>query len=196
MHSVYIALLSFVVFLVYRVVQWRLRLARVRRTMPAVGVISEPWAIWRRFWPKKWQAYNNEWQFQQRKSFDSHGSDILPLICLFGKDVYYLFDADAIVEASMDAVRFPKDLVLYRRPKLFLTDVVEVLNIYGRNILTTEGQEWRLHRKITSRPFSEKNNQLVHEETVRQTTQMMASWESKAENGTVRVDSYIPLQSN
>jgi hypothetical protein len=119
MNSVYIAFLSFGGYLLYRVIQWRLRLAKVRRTMPAVGVISEPWAIWRRFWPGKWQTYHNEWQFQDRKTFDNHGSDILPLICLFGKDVYYLFDADAIVEVSMDAVRFPKDLELYRISLLY-----------------------------------------------------------------------------
>jgi len=54
------------------------------------------------------------------------------------------------------------------------------LNVYGKNVVSTEGAEWRLHRKVTTRPFSEKNNLLVHEEAVRQTTQMMAAWTSKA----------------
>jgi cytochrome P450 len=69
-----------------------------------------------------------------------------------------------------------------------------VLNIYGRNVVTTEGTEWRLHRKITSRPFSERNNQLVHEESVRQTIQMMAAWESKIQDGTVIVEKYNILE--
>jgi cytochrome P450 len=72
--------------------------------------------------------------------------------------------------------------------------MVEVLDIYGRNVVTTEGQEWRLHRKVTSRPFSEKNNQLVHDETVRQTTQMMNSWDSRAINGQVQIDRFLPSQ--
>lgn len=66
--------------------------------------------------------------------------------------------------------------------------MVEVLEVYGRNVVTTEGQEWRLHRRVTSRPFSEKNNQLVHEEAVRQTTQMINSWESKSNSGQVQID--------
>jgi cytochrome P450 len=65
---------------------------------------------------------------------------------------------------------------------------VGILNIYGWNVVTTEGAEWRMHRKITSRPFSEKNNQLVHDESIRQTTQMMASWESQAQNGSLIVE--------
>jgi cytochrome P450 len=65
---------------------------------------------------------------------------------------------------------------------------VGVLDIYGRNVVTTEGAEWRMHRKITSRPFSEKNNQLVHDESVRQTIQMMASWESQSKNGSFIVE--------
>ena len=60
-------------------------------------------------------------------------------------------------------------------------------------MLTTEGAEWRLHRKITSRPFSEKNNQLVHDESIRQATQMMASWESKSTNGIYVVEKYVLL---
>lgn len=66
---------------------------------------------------------------------------------------------------------------------VFLSGVmlrVGVLDIYGKNVVTTEGTDWRTHRKITARPFSEKNNQLVHEESVRQSIQMMADWESKS----------------
>lgn len=62
---------------------------------------------------------------------------------------------------------------------------VGILNVYGKNVVSTEGAEWRLHRKVTTRPFSEKNNQLVHEETLRQTTRMMAIWKEQSEsNGT------------
>src|SRR3979490_637873 len=71
--------------------------------------------------------------------------------------------------------------------------MVAVLELYGRNIVTTEGLEWRLHRKVTSRPFSEKNNQLVHEETVRQTTQMMQAWDENAKDGEVRIDKCLPF---
>lgn len=66
--------------------------------------------------------------------------------------------------------------------------ITEVLDIYGRNVVTSEGATWRLHRKITSRPFSERNNQLVHEESVRQALQMMESWELKSHDGAVTIE--------
>lgn len=66
--------------------------------------------------------------------------------------------------------------------------IAEVLDIYGRNVITSEGATWRLHRKITSRPFSERNNQLVHEESVRQALQMMESWELKSHDGAVTIE--------
>jgi len=68
--------------------------------------------------------------------------------------------------------------------------MVDVLDIYGKNVLTLDGPEWRRHRKITARPFSEKNNQLVHSETIRQANQMMASWEKRSENGVAVVEKY------
>jgi cytochrome P450 len=60
--------------------------------------------------------------------------------------------------------------------------------IYGKNVATTVGDEWRLHRKITSRVFSQKNNQLVHSETTRQTLQMMESWERESHDGSVVIE--------
>jgi hypothetical protein len=68
-----------------------------------------------------------------------------------------------------------------------------VLEIYGRNVLTTEGEDGKLHRKVTGKLFSERNNRLVHEESVRQAIQMMTSWESKGENGAVVFERYHSL---
>jgi len=70
-----------------------------------------------------------------------------------------------------------------------------ILNIYGTNVVTTEGSAWRFHRKITSRPFSEKNNQLVHDESVRQAQQMSAAWEKSSSNGVHTVLRFPSLPS-
>ena len=67
-----------------------------------------------------------------------------------------------------------------------------VLNVYGTNVVTTEGNAWRFQRKITSRPFSEKNNQLVHEESVRQAQQMSAAWGKASSNGAYTVVRFPP----
>jgi cytochrome P450 len=56
------------------------------------------------------------------------------------------------------------------------------LEIYGPNVLTTEGQDGRFHRKVTGKLFSERNVRLVYEESVRQASQMLTSWGCKYNN--------------
>lgn len=59
-------------------------------------------------------------------------------------------------------------------------DLYDVLEIYGRNLLTVEGKEWRRHRRITAPPFTESNNKVVWKESLFQARQMMQSWENAA----------------
>ena len=51
-----------------------------------------------------------------------------------------------------------------------------MLDIFGRNVVTTEGHVWKAHRKIISPTFNEKNNSRVFEETIQQTQQMLEKW--------------------
>jgi len=60
---------------------------------------------------------------------------------------------------------FPKPLESYR-----------VLEIYGRNVVSTEGTDWKLHRKVTSPGFNEKNNVLVFQESIAQAQGMLRKW--------------------
>lgn len=93
----------------------------------------------------------------------------------FGHDTFmtvspggnFLISADAAVISQITARGrdFPKPLHAYRP-----------LNIYGTNVITTEGQVWRQHRKITSVPFNEKNNRIVFTETLRYTQAMTNIW--------------------
>ncbi|KAG7004463.1 cytochrome P450 [Physcia stellaris] len=63
-------------------------------------------------------------------------------------------------------------LLLVSRP----LEVYGSLMLYGANVVTTEGQIWKAHRKITSPPFSEKNNHLVWAEAIFQAQSMIGSW--------------------
>lgn len=78
-----------------------------------------------------------------------------------------LISADAAVISQITARSrdFPKPLQMY-----------QVMSIYGKNVLSTEGQEWRQHRKITSAPFNEKNNAMVFAESLRQARAMTDIW--------------------
>lgn len=98
-----------------RVVNWYLRIVRVRRTMSVVPVLLPSWSLLRAFWPRKYQTYHNDWQFQLRKSYNSFGTNIVALIALFGDDVFFIADANAVVEVSTNPERFPKDSKLYSK---------------------------------------------------------------------------------
>ncbi|ORY24800.1 cytochrome P450, partial [Rhizoclosmatium globosum] len=49
----------------------------------------------------------------------------------------------------------------------------------GNNVIGTEGDIWRRHRRVTAPSFSEKNNVLVHESSLRIAKEMMCAWEAQ-----------------
>lgn len=72
---------------------------------------------------------------------------------------------------------FPKPIHIYQS-----------LDIYGKNVVTTEGHIWRQHRKATSPPFTERNNVLVWQESIRQAQAMLTSWVGADGKGNKTVD--------
>ena len=73
---------------------------------------------------------------------------------------------------------FPKPLAIYK-----------VLSTFGSNILATEGEEWRRHRKIVARSFGETNNRLVWEETIRIVLDLFTHWDRQGNGGEINVPS-------
>ena len=51
-----------------------------------------------------------------------------------------------------------------------------MLEPFGPNVATAEGDLWRFHNRITAPPFGEANNSLVWTETIRQTTFLANEW--------------------
>jgi cytochrome P450 len=51
-----------------------------------------------------------------------------------------------------------------------------MLEPFGPNVASTEGELWRFHYKVTLPPFGESNNRLVWSETFRQTEFLMQAW--------------------
>lgn len=82
-----------------------------------------------------------------------------------GGNILVSADAAVISQICARGRDFLKPLHLYQS-----------MNIYGVNVLTTEGQAWRNHRKITSAPFNEKNNRMVFAESLRQAQAMTDFW--------------------
>jgi cytochrome P450 len=92
-----------------------------------------------------------------------------------GKDVFiaaapntltvFVADAEAITQITTRRNDFPKPLDMYGS-----------LNIYGMNLVSTEGPEWRSHRKLVAPSFGEKNNELVFNETLHHAKSMLSLW--------------------
>ncbi|KAB8294857.1 hypothetical protein EYC80_006818 [Monilinia laxa] len=95
--------------------------------------------------------------------FAKHGDALL--IVSPGSVLGFISNAEAIQQITSRRDAFPKPLASY-----------SILEIFGRNIVTTEGIEWRKHRKISSPSFTEKNNALVFAESCLQAQGMLRKW--------------------
>jgi cytochrome P450 len=78
----------------------------------------------------------------------------------------FVADADVITQVAARRNDFPKPLEMYSR-----------LDIYGKNLVATEGAEWRMHRKLAAPSFGERNNQLVFTETLHNTQSLLRLWD-------------------
>lgn len=63
------------------------------------------------------------------------------------------------------------------------TEVYRILEVWGPNVVTTEGNVWRRQRKVTAPAFSEKNNALVWEKSLEQIEGLIGLW-SRAQGNT------------
>lgn len=91
--------------------------------------------------------------------------------------VLYTCEPAVITQITTRRNDFPKPTKIYRS-----------LDIYGKNVVSTEGPMWRQHRKATSPPFTEKNNHIVWAETIDQASAMLASWVGPDGKGDKTVD--------
>ncbi|KAK3109673.1 hypothetical protein LTR53_016814 [Teratosphaeriaceae sp. CCFEE 6253] len=98
--------------------------------------------------------------------FRDIGCDIF-LIVSPGHNTLYVADPEAISQITTRRNDFPKPIWMYAS-----------VDIYGKSVVSTEGANWRHHRKITSPPFTERNNHLVWQESVHQAQSMVTSWVS------------------
>lgn len=99
-----------------------------------------------------------------RKPLDELGTEAILLVSS-KVNVLFVSDASVIHQITSSREKFPKP-----------TEDYEVVNTFGHNIVTTEGPEWRRHRKAMAPGFNEQNNRLVFHETVMQAEGMVRHW--------------------
>jgi len=130
-----------------------------RMTLPYLRKLPESWT-------KPWlDVMDIQWTWQTQYGFYKDlGSDTF-LTVSPKRNVLWTADADVINQMTTRRVDFPKPIDMYGS-----------IDIFGKNVVTTEGQVWRQHRKITSPPFTEKNNHMVWDESILQAQAMLKGW--------------------
>ncbi|KAK3671752.1 hypothetical protein LTR78_008297 [Recurvomyces mirabilis] len=144
-----------------------------------VYTFNRAWLVTHRLWLPFIKAlpaaYTTTWidyltpDFIWDKLYDTFrdlNSDVF-LIVAPGANTLYVADPEAISQITTRRNDFPKPIWMYSS-----------VDLYGKNVVSTEGANWRHHRKITSPPFTEKNNHLVWVESLHQAKSMMAGWVS------------------
>ncbi|KAI1736050.1 cytochrome P450 [Xylaria scruposa] len=85
-----------------------------------------------------------------------------------GKNWLYLCDPDSLLDVFRRRSDFPRPLEIY-----------ELLNIFGPNLSTVEGDQWKKQRKITASCFNESTNDVVWTESLSLAVDMLRYWLSK-----------------
>ncbi|KAF8649590.1 hypothetical protein AX16_005681 [Volvariella volvacea WC 439] len=113
-------------------------------------------------------AFHSTSSWRRNAKYDIHAKhgDVLMTVGS-GSIEIHVADADVIWDMATSR-RFFKDSEHYA-----------VLNLFGENVVTSEGPTWVRHRKHTSRPFGERNNSLVWRESLSQAQGMLGKWDTQ-----------------
>ncbi|KAK5061119.1 hypothetical protein LTR84_007661 [Exophiala bonariae] len=141
-----------------------------RLFLPVLARLPRKWTTWVDFCIPDFPFLNSV------ETFEKIGHDTF-LTVAPGGIILNTIDPAVITQITTRRNDFPKPTKIYRS-----------LDVYGKNVVSTEGAHWRQHRKATSPPFTEKNNHLVFSETIDQASDMLTSWLGPDGKGNVTVD--------
>lgn len=106
-----------------------------------------------------------EWGYRKGHApFKKIGGDVF-IIASATRLSAFVADAEAVTQITTRRNDFPKPLEMYG-----------ALDIYGKNLVSTEGSDWRMHRKLTAPSFGEKNNELVFRESLHHARSLLGLW--------------------
>jgi cytochrome P450 len=193
----YLLLIAPAALLVAYTANWYLCFHRNLQKAKASGIpyVLVPVFLFHRFWlvthliwvpylrklPEKYTKWIDftrpEFSWELRHEiFERVGSDSFLTVAPGGL-AFWTADPAVITQITTRRNDFPKPTKMYTS-----------VDIYGKNVVSTEGAEWRHHRKSTSPPFTEKNNHVVWAETLDQTQAMLKSWVGQDGKGNKTVD--------
>ncbi|KAF2195514.1 cytochrome P450 monooxygenase-like protein [Zopfia rhizophila CBS 207.26] len=178
--------LSAIIVAVYLVHNYR-SLARNIAAAKSSGlpIIILPWNVYSMLWlatypiwlpllrnliPSSWRGLwfellDPEWAYRLGyRPFADIGGDVF-LTASPSRIQAFVADAEVITQITTRRNDFPKPLDMYTR-----------LDIYGKNVVSTEGSTWRMHRKLTAPSFGDKNNELVFVESIHHAQSLLELW--------------------
>ncbi|KFA80781.1 hypothetical protein S40288_10337 [Stachybotrys chartarum IBT 40288] len=85
-----------------------------------------------------------------------------------GRNWIYLSNPDTLLDVFKRRTDFPRCL-----------ELTEILNVFGPNMSTVDGQQWKMQRKMTATCFNEQNNEIVWSESLYLAKDMLRYWTSK-----------------
>jgi cytochrome P450 len=111
------------------------------------------------------RIYSYGWEANARSGiFEYVSSDVFLLVHPGGLQLC-VADAGVIYDILQRRTDFRRNM-----------EEMAVLNVYGKNLSTTDDQEWQRHRKTTGVTFTEKNNELVWTQSLEQAKGMLEYW--------------------
>ncbi|KAI0396623.1 cytochrome P450 [Xylariaceae sp. FL0594] len=116
------------------------------------------------------------WELADRYRSHAEMGDAFVLVSP-GRNWLYLANPEALMDVFRRRLDFPRCL-----------ELTEILNVFGPNMSTVDGPQWKTQRKMTQRCFNEQNNEIVWSETVSLAKDMLAYWASKKSLDSVAQD--------
>ncbi|KAK0241060.1 cytochrome P450 [Armillaria nabsnona] len=116
-------------------------------------------------------VFNKKYEGELSKSVPPKtGWDIVACVAAFPARIEFLIaDATIVKDITAARVSFPKPLTMYR-----------MLSVFGLNIVASEGDTWKKYRKISAPAFSDRNNRLVWEQSLKITGDLINTvWKNK-----------------
>ncbi|KAF7948648.1 uncharacterized protein EAE97_004059 [Botrytis byssoidea] len=118
---------------------------------------------WTRHWGWLCIANHRNSFLNLRSSYDLHGDTYI--FAASNLNLLRTTNAGLIAQFTTRKNDFVKPLKNYK-----------VLEFFGKNIVTIEGEEWRRHKRVVGKSFGEKSINLVWAESIRQAEGMIRIW--------------------
>ncbi|KAI5475763.1 hypothetical protein MNV49_000852, partial [Pseudohyphozyma bogoriensis] len=149
---------AFVVFILVKLPPWQTFLNfKHTRSLPRDVVFMPPFGLSNHFVPERFRHTDSTVYRKKHKDYARHKSTAYWMVSpLSTQPCLMVADALAVQDIGSRPDVFGKPLWMY-----------EVIAIWGGNLISTQGPEWKRHRKVVGPTFSEANNKSVWLETIR-----------------------------